>query len=144
MNFEQIISSTSRMILSILIGSNFTHQIKQYRQCASLYYSVWDVWVHILIAYLFGLQYISKCILSCFTGNLFGNSLVDKTFCMDADLSWGKHYNVHSLYGHSMAMATNRYSCRSKHNFHFRHLSDILDNSRRSYILDYMYTQPAN
>ena len=46
-----------------------------------------------------------------FTGNLFGNSLVDKTFCMDADLSWGKHYNVHSLYGHSMAMATNRYSC---------------------------------
>ena len=75
-----------------------------------------------------------------FTGNLFGNSLVDKTFCMDADLSWGKHYNVHSLYGHSMAMATNRYSC-GKHNFHFRQSSDLSDKSGRSDQLEYMYSQ---
>ncbi|XP_067938431.1 sucrase-isomaltase, intestinal-like [Watersipora subatra] len=40
--------------------------------------------------------------------NLLGNSLVDKTICMDSVQHWGKHYDVHSLYGHSMAISTYR------------------------------------
>jgi len=34
--------------------------------------------------------------------------LYDKTICMDAEQYWGLHYNVHSLYGHSMAITTYR------------------------------------
>ena len=39
-----------------------------------------------------------------------GGSLFDKTICMDAEQKWGLHYNVHSLYGHSMAITTYRFA----------------------------------
>ena len=32
--------------------------------------------------------------------------MYDKTICMDAPQHWGLHYDVHSLYGHSHAIAT--------------------------------------
>jgi maltase-glucoamylase len=35
-----------------------------------------------------------------------GAHIFDKTICMDAQQNWGLHYNVHNLYGHSMAMTT--------------------------------------
>ncbi|CAH1781001.1 unnamed protein product, partial [Owenia fusiformis] len=34
------------------------------------------------------------------------NMLYDKTICMDAKQKWGSHYDVHSLYGHSMSQVT--------------------------------------
>ncbi|KAL5004590.1 hypothetical protein ScPMuIL_018046 [Solemya velum] len=34
--------------------------------------------------------------------------LFNKTFCMDAKQHWGIHYDVHSLYGHSMSMVTHK------------------------------------
>ena len=37
------------------------------------------------------------------------NMLYDKTICMDAAQHWGLHYDVHSLYGHSHAIATYQY-----------------------------------
>eukprot|EP00058_Branchiostoma_floridae_P007368 XP_002592856.1 hypothetical protein BRAFLDRAFT_202159 [Branchiostoma floridae] len=37
---------------------------------------------------------------------IVGSIMYDLTLCMDAQQSWGKHYDVHSLYGHSMAIAT--------------------------------------
>eukprot|EP00088_Acartia_fossae_P064412 TRINITY_DN7924_c0_g1_i12.p1 TRINITY_DN7924_c0_g1~~TRINITY_DN7924_c0_g1_i12.p1 ORF type:complete len:879 (-),score=174.43 TRINITY_DN7924_c0_g1_i12:112-2748(-) len=37
-----------------------------------------------------------------------GDSLLDKTICMDAVQEPGLHYNVHSMYGWSEAQATNR------------------------------------
>ncbi|OXB62287.1 hypothetical protein ASZ78_012335 [Callipepla squamata] len=41
-----------------------------------------------------------------FTPNIVGNLMFSKTLCMDAVQKWGKHYDVHSLYGYSMAIAT--------------------------------------
>jgi len=35
--------------------------------------------------------------------------LYDKTICMDAEQHWGVHYDVHNLYGHSMAITTFKY-----------------------------------
>ncbi|XP_019619834.1 PREDICTED: sucrase-isomaltase, intestinal-like [Branchiostoma belcheri] len=35
-----------------------------------------------------------------------GSLLYEGTLCMDAKQMWGDHYDVHSLYGHSMAIAT--------------------------------------
>jgi hypothetical protein len=32
--------------------------------------------------------------------------LFSKTLCMDAVQHWGKQYDVHNLYGYSMAIAT--------------------------------------
>jgi len=56
-------------------------------------------------------QILSDCIqlIELITENLLGNSLVDKTICMDARQAWGTLYNVHSLYGHSMAQSTYRF-----------------------------------
>jgi hypothetical protein len=34
--------------------------------------------------------------------------MYSKTLCMDAVQKWGKHYDVHSLYGYSMAIATEK------------------------------------
>lgn len=34
--------------------------------------------------------------------------LYSKTLCMDAKQAWGNHYDVHSLYGYSMVLATEK------------------------------------
>uniref|UniRef100_A0A669Q1N9 alpha-glucosidase n=1 Tax=Phasianus colchicus TaxID=9054 RepID=A0A669Q1N9_PHACC len=41
-----------------------------------------------------------------FTPNIVDQLMFSKTLCMDAVQKWGKHYDVHSLYGYSMAIAT--------------------------------------
>ncbi|XP_072180105.1 sucrase-isomaltase, intestinal-like [Diadema setosum] len=35
-----------------------------------------------------------------------GGHIWDKTICMDNMQAWSRHYNVHSMYGHSMSIAT--------------------------------------
>jgi hypothetical protein len=42
---------------------------------------------------------------SFFSGVLDG-FLFSKTLCMDAVQHWGKQYDVHNLYGYSMAIST--------------------------------------
>lgn len=42
-------------------------------------------------------------------GEKDGGSLYYKTLCMDAQQKWGRHYDVHSMYGHSESMVTYRY-----------------------------------
>lgn len=34
--------------------------------------------------------------------------MYSKTLCMDAKQAWGNHYDVHSLYGYSMVLATEK------------------------------------
>lgn len=34
--------------------------------------------------------------------------MYSKTLCMDAQQAWGSHYDVHSLYGYSMVLASER------------------------------------
>ncbi|KAM5303746.1 maltase-glucoamylase-like isoform 1-T1 [Glossophaga mutica] len=41
-----------------------------------------------------------------FTPRVLDGYLFCKTLCMDAAQHWGKHYDVHNLYGYSMAIAT--------------------------------------
>uniref|UniRef100_A0A8C4WYN7 alpha-glucosidase n=1 Tax=Eptatretus burgeri TaxID=7764 RepID=A0A8C4WYN7_EPTBU len=41
-----------------------------------------------------------------FIPNIVGREMYMKTLCMDALQTWGRHYDVHSLYGYSMAIAT--------------------------------------
>ncbi|KAK7797627.1 hypothetical protein U0070_006683, partial [Myodes glareolus] len=41
-----------------------------------------------------------------FTPKILDGKLISMTLCMDAVQHWGKHYDVHSLYGYSMAIAT--------------------------------------
>ncbi|KAM9481823.1 sucrase-isomaltase, intestinal [Clarias gariepinus] len=41
-----------------------------------------------------------------FTPNILDNLMYSKTLCMDAKQFWGTHYDVHSLYGYSMVLAT--------------------------------------
>ncbi|XP_062576597.1 sucrase-isomaltase, intestinal-like [Saccostrea cucullata] len=41
-----------------------------------------------------------------FEGDRDNGSLYYKTLCMDGQQSWGKHYDVHSLYGHSKSIVT--------------------------------------
>ncbi|GFO16500.1 sucrase-isomaltase, intestinal-like [Plakobranchus ocellatus] len=41
-------------------------------------------------------------------GSRADGALFDKTICMDGQQYWGRHYDVHSLYAHSMAMQTYR------------------------------------
>ncbi|KAH0513128.1 Sucrase-isomaltase, intestinal [Microtus ochrogaster] len=43
-----------------------------------------------------------------FTPDILDKLLYSKTLCMDAVQNWGKQYNVHSLYGYSMAIATEK------------------------------------
>ncbi|KAF7699232.1 hypothetical protein HF521_003974 [Silurus meridionalis] len=43
-----------------------------------------------------------------FTPNILDNLMYSKTLCMDAKLAWGNHYDVHSLYGYSMVLATEK------------------------------------
>ena len=42
-------------------------------------------------------------------GEKDNGSLYYQTICMDAMQSWGSHYDVHNLYGHSESMVTYRY-----------------------------------
>ncbi|KAL1778054.1 sucrase-isomaltase, intestinal, partial [Sigmodon hispidus] len=43
-----------------------------------------------------------------FTPGILDKILYSKTLCMDAVQYWGKQYDVHSLYGYSMAIATEK------------------------------------
>ncbi|MBZ3887981.1 Sucrase-isomaltase, intestinal [Sciurus carolinensis] len=43
-----------------------------------------------------------------FTPDILDKILYSKTVCMDAVQNWGKQYDVHSLYGYSMAIATEK------------------------------------
>ena len=36
--------------------------------------------------------------------------MYSKTLCMDAKQAWGNHYDVHSLYGYSMVLATEKWA----------------------------------
>ncbi|KTG36909.1 hypothetical protein cypCar_00036486, partial [Cyprinus carpio] len=45
-----------------------------------------------------------------FTPRILDNLLYSKTLCMDAKHKWGNHYDVHSLYGYSMVLATEKAS----------------------------------
>uniref|UniRef100_A0A673NQZ0 alpha-glucosidase n=1 Tax=Sinocyclocheilus rhinocerous TaxID=307959 RepID=A0A673NQZ0_9TELE len=44
-----------------------------------------------------------------FTPRILDNLMYSKTLCMDAKHKWGNHYDVHSLYGYSMVLATEKY-----------------------------------
>ncbi|XP_072551280.1 sucrase-isomaltase, intestinal [Salminus brasiliensis] len=41
-----------------------------------------------------------------YTPQILDNLMYSKTLCMDAKQAWGNHYDVHSLYGYSMVLAT--------------------------------------
>lgn len=41
-----------------------------------------------------------------FPTGILDRLLFARTLCMDAEFQWGLHYDVHSLYGYSMAKAT--------------------------------------
>uniref|UniRef100_A0A8B7TU07 alpha-glucosidase n=1 Tax=Castor canadensis TaxID=51338 RepID=A0A8B7TU07_CASCN len=43
-----------------------------------------------------------------FIPGILDKLMYSKTLCMDAVQKWGKHYDVHSLYGYSMAIATEK------------------------------------
>ncbi|XP_067392749.1 sucrase-isomaltase, intestinal [Emydura macquarii macquarii] len=43
-----------------------------------------------------------------FTPSILDGLMYSKTLCMDAVQSWGKHYDVHSLYGYSMTLSTDK------------------------------------
>uniref|UniRef100_A0A8C0F366 alpha-glucosidase n=1 Tax=Bubo bubo TaxID=30461 RepID=A0A8C0F366_BUBBB len=43
-----------------------------------------------------------------FTPSILDKLMYSKTLCMDAVQKWGKHYDVHSLYGYSMAISTRK------------------------------------
>ncbi|XP_026269884.2 sucrase-isomaltase, intestinal isoform X2 [Urocitellus parryii] len=43
-----------------------------------------------------------------FTPDILDKLMYSKTLCMDALQNWGKQYDVHSLYGYSMAIATEK------------------------------------
>ncbi|XP_045930577.1 maltase-glucoamylase, intestinal [Micropterus dolomieu] len=43
-----------------------------------------------------------------FTPRILDDVMYSKTLCMDAKQDWGNHYDVHSLYGYSMVLATEK------------------------------------
>ncbi|XP_019347375.2 sucrase-isomaltase, intestinal [Alligator mississippiensis] len=43
-----------------------------------------------------------------FTPRILDGLMYSKTICMDAVQAWGKHYDVHSLYGYSMTLSTEK------------------------------------
>ncbi|XP_029922224.1 maltase-glucoamylase, intestinal [Myripristis murdjan] len=43
-----------------------------------------------------------------FTPRILDEVMYSKTLCMDAKQAWGDHYDVHSLYGYSMVLATEK------------------------------------
>lgn len=42
------------------------------------------------------------------TPEILDEVMYSKTLCMDAQQAWGSHYDVHSLYGYSMVLASER------------------------------------
>lgn len=47
--------------------------------------------------------------LSAFSPEILDKVMYSKTLCMDAQQAWGSHYDVHSLYGYSMVLASERW-----------------------------------
>ncbi|RXN35304.1 maltase- intestinal-like protein [Labeo rohita] len=45
-----------------------------------------------------------------FTPRILDELMYSKTLCMDSKHKWGNHYDVHSLYGYSMVLATDKAS----------------------------------
>uniref|UniRef100_A0A8C5HXG7 alpha-glucosidase n=1 Tax=Gouania willdenowi TaxID=441366 RepID=A0A8C5HXG7_GOUWI len=43
-----------------------------------------------------------------YTPKILDGVMYSKTLCMDAKQAWGSHYDVHSLYGYSMVLATEK------------------------------------
>ncbi|XP_068602006.1 sucrase-isomaltase, intestinal [Brachionichthys hirsutus] len=43
-----------------------------------------------------------------YTPKILDEMMYSKTLCMDAKQTWGDHYDVHSLYGYSMVLATEK------------------------------------
>ncbi|XP_058489999.1 sucrase-isomaltase, intestinal [Solea solea] len=43
-----------------------------------------------------------------YTPRILDEVMYSKTLCMDAKQAWGNHYDVHSLYGYSMVLATEK------------------------------------
>ncbi|KAJ0063496.1 hypothetical protein NL108_002787, partial [Boleophthalmus pectinirostris] len=43
-----------------------------------------------------------------YTPRILDEVMFSKTLCMDAKQAWGNHYDVHSLYGYSMVLATEK------------------------------------
>ncbi|CAJ1065724.1 sucrase-isomaltase%2C intestinal [Xyrichtys novacula] len=43
-----------------------------------------------------------------YTPKILDEVMYSKTLCMDAKQAWGNHYDVHSLYGYSMVLATEK------------------------------------
>ncbi|KAI4891742.1 hypothetical protein NFI96_028027 [Prochilodus magdalenae] len=43
-----------------------------------------------------------------YTPKILDDLMYSKTLCMDAKQAWGNHYDVHSLYGYSMVLATDQ------------------------------------
>ncbi|CAG07202.1 unnamed protein product, partial [Tetraodon nigroviridis] len=43
-----------------------------------------------------------------YTPKILDEVMYSKTLCMDAQQAWGNHYDVHSLYGYSMVLASER------------------------------------
>ncbi|MEQ2225097.1 hypothetical protein ILYODFUR_014017, partial [Ilyodon furcidens] len=43
-----------------------------------------------------------------YTPKILDEVMYSKTLCMDAKQAWGDHYDVHSLYGYSMVLATDK------------------------------------
>ncbi|XP_028274772.1 maltase-glucoamylase, intestinal [Parambassis ranga] len=43
-----------------------------------------------------------------YTPKILDEVMYSKTLCMDAKQAWGSHYDVHSLYGYSMVLATEK------------------------------------
>uniref|UniRef100_A0A8C9FCH6 alpha-glucosidase n=1 Tax=Pavo cristatus TaxID=9049 RepID=A0A8C9FCH6_PAVCR len=86
-----------------------------------------------------------------FTPNIVDQLMFSKTLCMDAVQKWGKHYDVHSLYGYSMAIATRHGSYVDPNNLKFeeikilgalQEITDVtvfLDNAQQMYSTNITY-----
>ncbi len=67
------------------------------------------------------------CSLFLLVTGILDGLMYSKTICMDAEQHWGRHYDVHSLYGHSMAMVTYKWEHPSFAVISRTDLSDLKD-----------------